>query len=106
MKLRTQIAVAFLFLAVLPLGAIVLYSYVSSERAFRQAVQSESQGLANEMKMRLASTRQQIKDRITRLGTVEDASPQALAAPSSASAPPSCRSWIPWRSCRTPPPPG
>lgn len=79
MKLRTQLAVAFLLLAVLPLGAIVLYSYVSSERAFRQAVWSESQGLAEEMSVRLASARQQIKDRITRLGTVEDPSPQALA---------------------------
>jgi serine phosphatase RsbU (regulator of sigma subunit) len=79
MKLRTQIAVAFLLLAVLPLGGIVLYSYVSSERAFRQAVWSESRGLADEMEMRLASTRRQIKDRITRLGTVEDSSPQALA---------------------------
>jgi serine phosphatase RsbU (regulator of sigma subunit) len=78
MKLRTQIALAFLLLAVLPLGGIVLYSYVSSERAFRQAVWSESQALTDEMTDRLAATRQTIRDRITRLGTMDDASPDAV----------------------------
>jgi len=78
MKLRTQIALAFILLAVLPLGGIVLYSYVSSEHAFRQAVWSESQALADEMTGRIASTRQTIRERITRLGTVEDASPDGL----------------------------
>ncbi|HEX3528839.1 MAG TPA: hypothetical protein VH988_17400 [Thermoanaerobaculia bacterium] len=78
MKLRTQIALAFLLLAVLPLGGIVLYSYVSSERAFRQAVWSETQALTDEMTDRLAATRQTIRDRITRLGTIDDASPDAV----------------------------
>jgi serine phosphatase RsbU (regulator of sigma subunit) len=78
MKLRTQIALAFLLLAVLPLGGIVLYSYVSSEHAFRQAVWSESQALTEEMTDRLAATRQTIRDRITRLGKVDDGSPEAL----------------------------
>jgi serine phosphatase RsbU (regulator of sigma subunit) len=78
MKLRAQLALAFLMLAVVPLGAIVFYSYVSSEKAFRQAVWSESNTLTEEMETRLASARQQIKDRIARLSTVEDASPQSL----------------------------
>jgi len=79
MKLRTQLAVAFLLLAVLPLSGIVLYSYVSSEKAFRQAVWSETEGMTNEMEARLGAARQQIRDRITRLGDVGDASPQAFA---------------------------
>lgn len=66
MKLRAQLALAFLMLAVVPLGGIVFYSYVSSEQAFRQAVWSESNALAEEMETRLGSARQQIKDRITR----------------------------------------
>jgi len=78
MKLRVQLALAFLLLAVVPLGAIVFYSYVSSEKAFRQAVWTESNALAGEMETRLAAARQQIKDRIALLGTVEDASPQSL----------------------------
>ncbi len=78
MKLRTQIALAFLLLAVLPLGGIVLYSYVSSERAFRQAVGSESQALTDEMTARVAATRQTIRDRITQLGAVDGVSPDAL----------------------------
>ena len=78
MKLRTQIALAFVLLAVLPLGGIVLYSYVSSERAFRQAVWSETQALADEMTARVAATRQTIRDRITRLGAVDGVSPDAL----------------------------
>jgi serine phosphatase RsbU (regulator of sigma subunit) len=68
MKLRTQLAVAFLLLAVLPLGAIVLYSYASSEKAFRQAVWTESEILATDMETRLASTRERIRDQVTRLG--------------------------------------
>jgi serine phosphatase RsbU (regulator of sigma subunit) len=74
MKLRTQLALAFLLLAVLPLGGIVLYSYNSSEEAFRQAVWAEANGMTSEMKTRLATARQQIKDRLTRLGNVESSS--------------------------------
>lgn len=75
MKLRTQLALAFLLLAVLPLGAIVLYSYVSSTRAFRSAVWAESEALAGEIETRLASTRTQIRDRIIRLGELSVAEP-------------------------------
>jgi len=42
MKLRAKLALAFLMLAVLPLGAIVFYSYVSSEKAFRKPLSTGS----------------------------------------------------------------
>ena len=42
MKIRTQLVVAFLLLAVVPLTAIVLYSYRSSLKAFRQAAEAQS----------------------------------------------------------------
>ena len=38
MKLRTQIVAGFVVLSVLPLSAIVLYGYYSSEKGFRRAV--------------------------------------------------------------------
>ncbi len=40
MKLRTQLAVAFLLLAVVPLFGVTLYTWLGSQRAFRQAVEA------------------------------------------------------------------
>src|SRR3989454_452887 len=53
MKLRTQLILAFLLLAVVPLGAITLYSYRSSARALRRTVETESARLAEEMNPRM-----------------------------------------------------
>ena len=53
MKLRTQLILAFLLLAVVPLGAITLYSYRSSARALRRTVETESARLAEEMNHRM-----------------------------------------------------
>jgi serine phosphatase RsbU (regulator of sigma subunit) len=82
MRLRTQLAFAFLLLAVVPLGAIVLYSYVSSTQAFRRAVEAENQALAEEMEERLWSTRERLKIQIAELGRHlpfgSPASPEAL----------------------------
>lgn len=64
MKLRTQLLLAFCLLAIGPLSAIVLYSYVSSEGAFREAVESESAELAEEMKDRLSDERQDLRRRL------------------------------------------
>ncbi len=55
MRLRTQLSLAFFLLAVLPLAAMTLYSYASSQAAYRQAVQAESRRLAEEMGSRLAT---------------------------------------------------
>jgi hypothetical protein len=45
MKIRTQLVLAFLLLSVLPLTGIVLYSYSSSQRAVRKAVEAEAEEL-------------------------------------------------------------
>ncbi len=45
MKLRTQLIVAFLLLCVVPLTAVILYSYITSERAFRNAVEGSTPNL-------------------------------------------------------------
>ena len=55
MRLRTQLIVAFLILAVLPLGAITLYSYHSSTQALRRVVETESARAAAEMETRMAT---------------------------------------------------
>ncbi|HEX2223664.1 MAG TPA: SpoIIE family protein phosphatase [Thermoanaerobaculia bacterium] len=77
MKLRTQLALSFLVLAVLPLGGIVLYSYASSLEAFHQAVAAESQTLTAEMEQSLGSTRERLKRTVRRLGELP---PDAMAA--------------------------
>lgn len=68
MRLQTRLALAFLVLAVLPLGGIVLYSYAASEKAFRDAVWAEGEAISTEMEARLASTRERIRAQITGLG--------------------------------------
>ena len=67
MKVRTQLVVAFLLLSVVPLAALVLYSYATSQQAFRQAVASESQVLAEEIGERLTSVRQDLSRRLESL---------------------------------------
>jgi serine phosphatase RsbU (regulator of sigma subunit) len=67
-KVRTQLVLAFLLLAVLPLMGIVLYSYSTSGRAFRQAVEAESWLLAQEMSDRLNSVRGDLGERLEEIG--------------------------------------
>jgi serine phosphatase RsbU (regulator of sigma subunit) len=67
MKLRTQLIVAFLILAVLPLGAITLYSYRSSTLALRRAVETESARAAAEMENRMAAVTAGLSWRFDRL---------------------------------------
>lgn len=57
MRVRTQLSLAFLLLAVAPLVGIILYSYTASERAFREAVQAEAQRLVDEVGERMAGVR-------------------------------------------------
>lgn len=67
MKLRTQLIVAFLLLAVVPLGAITLYSYSSSARALRRTVEAEAARMAEEMNHRLTVITANLNERIDRL---------------------------------------
>lgn len=67
MKLRTQLLLAFSLLAISPLAAIVFYSYLSSEQAFRQAVELEERSLAEEMSQLLTMARQDFRQRVRSL---------------------------------------
>jgi len=68
MRLRTQLAVAFFLLAVLPLLGVTLYTWLGSQRAFRQAVAAEAGDLANEMSTRVDVVADELKARLARMG--------------------------------------
>ena len=67
MRLRTQLAIAFFLLAVLPLLGVTLYTWLGSERAFRQAVAAEAGDLAAEMSTRVDIVAGELKARLTRM---------------------------------------
>jgi serine phosphatase RsbU (regulator of sigma subunit) len=85
MRLRSQLILAFLVLAVLPLAGIVGYSYVSSTRAFRAAVEAESLEVTRQISVGLFRARDDLEGYVRRLGTMlpfddpQYADPEALA---------------------------
>src|SRR5262245_549069 len=64
MRLRTQLILAFVLLAVVPLGAITLYAYHSSTRALRSTVEAESVRAAGEMESRMGAVTASLSRRI------------------------------------------
>ena len=68
MKIRTQLVAAFFVLAILPLSAIVLFSYVTSLRAVRSAMEEETRALTEEMDGRMASIRDDLTKSFAALG--------------------------------------
>lgn len=64
MRIRTQIILAAFVLAVVPLAAIVTYSYHSSRRALESAYQRESARLTRQMDRRLAAIRAELDQRL------------------------------------------
>jgi serine phosphatase RsbU (regulator of sigma subunit) len=70
MRIRTQLIVAFLLLAVLPLAGMVGWSYVSSERAVRRAFEAEARALTEDMGERMAVVRRDLAARVAQLSQV------------------------------------
>ncbi|HSS50157.1 MAG TPA: HAMP domain-containing protein, partial [Thermoanaerobaculia bacterium] len=70
MRIRTQLILAFLLLAVVPLAGIVLYSYYSSLRAVRRATEAEAGTLKSEMDGRLAAIKSELGRGVKRMGDV------------------------------------
>lgn len=64
MRIRTQIILAAFVLAVVPLAAIVTYSYHSSRVALESAYQREADRLTRQMDRRLASIRAELDQRL------------------------------------------
>lgn len=70
MKIRTQLVVAFLLLSVLPLTGLVLYNYVSSQQAVRQAVEMEASEMTREMSGRMSELRAELGRGMERVGNI------------------------------------
>ncbi len=64
MRIRTQIILAVFVLAVVPLAAIVTYSYHSSRRALESAYGREADRLTRQMDRRLATIRAELDQRL------------------------------------------
>lgn len=64
MRIRTQLILAAFVLAVIPLSAIVTYSYHSSRRALEAAYRREADRLTAQMDRRLATIRNDIDQRL------------------------------------------
>jgi len=67
MRLRTQLAIAFFLLAVLPLLGVTLYTWFGSQRAFRQVVAAEAHDLATQMSIRVDLVADELKARLQRM---------------------------------------
>ena len=70
MSLRARLAFAFFFLAVVPLAGVTLWSYVSTVRAFRTAVEAEGTAAADEMGRRMDQVARDLEQRVEGLGQV------------------------------------
>jgi serine phosphatase RsbU (regulator of sigma subunit) len=64
MRLRTQLVLASFLLAILPLTAIVIYSYESSRQALESAYRHEAARLTRQMDTRLTSIRGELDTRL------------------------------------------
>ena len=69
MRLRTQLSLAFLLLAVLPLAALTLFAYATSLHAFRSAVEAEGRGLTLELRGRLQQAVGELSAHLERMRT-------------------------------------
>jgi len=76
-KIRTQIALALFLLAIVPMSAIVFYSYISSVRAVEEAVKADAATLTAEIEQRRAEIRGDIQQRVERISQLRF--PQATA---------------------------
>lgn len=70
MRIRTQLIVAFLLLAIVPLTGIVLYSYASSLKAVRRTAETEAGSLTREMDGRMATIRTELGRGVERVGEI------------------------------------
>ena len=67
MRLRTQLVLAFLLLAVVPLLGVTLYAYQGSLRAYKRAELAEADALAASISARVEAVADQLSLRIQRM---------------------------------------
>ena len=96
MTLRARLILWLLLLSVVPLGAVTVYTYVSSANALRQAAAREADLLAGELSSRMQLVTAELSDRVERLmmpepppaatTAVKPVATKAIAAPATAPA--------------------
>lgn len=64
MKIRTQLVLACFLLSIVPLGALVLYTYHSSRAALQNAYRNEAARTTRQMDHRLATIRNDLEQRL------------------------------------------
>jgi serine phosphatase RsbU (regulator of sigma subunit) len=74
MTLRARLILAFLLLAVVPLLGVTLYSYLTTQLAFRKAAEEETSALAEDLGDRLEGAARDLGHRIEGLGDLPFAS--------------------------------
>ena len=67
MTLRTRLILWLLLLSVVPLGAVTVYTYVSSARALREAAAREADLLAGELSSRMQLVTAELSSRVEEL---------------------------------------
>jgi serine phosphatase RsbU (regulator of sigma subunit) len=77
MRLRTQLALAFFLLAVVPLLAVTAFSWHGSQRAFRSAVSAEAGEFAAEMSTRVEVMADELKARLGRMRSRPSGEPES-----------------------------
>jgi len=65
MRLRSQLAIAFFVLSVLPLLGVTIYTYLGSQAAIRRALHFEADALATEMSTRVDAVAGELESRLT-----------------------------------------
>ena len=70
MTLRTKLVLAFVFLAVIPLVVVTLYSHAGSVDALRRTVERESGAVAERMGQRMELVAADLRGRVEELGTL------------------------------------
>lgn len=78
MSLRIRLVLVFLLLAVVPLGALVLFSYSTSLAAVRGAVEAEAERLTGEMETRMERIADSLDQRVQSLS---DLAPETWMQP-------------------------
>lgn len=81
MKIRTQLILICFLLAVVPLTAIVVYSYNASRQALEEAYQSEARRLTGQMDRRLALIRSDLEERLAQVSALPMLSSSSASQP-------------------------
>src|SRR5512143_4146582 len=77
MTLRARLTIAFFAISVIPLSAVTLFSYFSSERALRRAAEQQASTMASELGRRMEWVTADLQRRMDRVWPMPEAQASA-----------------------------